>query len=69
MSETNRDYVTLLPCVASRGMSVGKVIVAIMQWSSAHDSYYTGPCSHPMSERRARETQEKWAADKGLEIR
>lgn len=67
--EETKDYVTLLPCVPDRGNSIGKVIVAVMQWSQPHDSYFPGKCSHPMTERRARETQATWAREKGLEIR
>lgn len=69
MSDDNKDYITLLPCVPAKGMVVAKVIVAVMQWSYGQDSYYPGPCSHPMSERRARALQEQMAKDRGLEIR
>lgn len=69
MSDDNKDYVTLLPCVADRGMSIARVIVAVMHWVPSQDSYYPGPCSRPMSEMRARALQELWSKDKGLEIR
>lgn len=69
MPEENKDYVTLLPCVADRGMSIPRVIVAVMHWVAAEDSYYPGPCTHPMSETRARQHQERWAKEKGLDIR
>lgn len=65
----NQDYVTLLPCVPGKNMTIPKVIVAVMHWVPAQDSYYPGPCSRPMTERRARETQELWAKEKRLEIR